>query len=226
MEVQPMLELLLKEVRAWGEKIDAETRATQARTKAIEARTAAMRDKRLKANMNASQEETTACQDAKETNPKDKADVVDGHKIPNEEEETMACQGMEARLEDEEPTSVDMKPEVAQDEKVRVKDATVMPVREPEKEMTSSARKETMACQEMEVCLEEERTSVDKKPEAADQRGICGSRMKLAAACRNIFRKSSTQRNCGPRKEVTATGIKITRCPGHRNMGQTENNVV
>jgi hypothetical protein len=121
MDTQQMSELLLKEIRtnkakmdadskawqevmsAWGEKMDAETRATQART-------AAMREKRLKANMNAWQEETTPCQDAMETNPKDKADVVDRHKIPNEEEETMACQEMEARLEDEEPASVDMKP--------------------------------------------------------------------------------------------------------------------
>jgi hypothetical protein len=45
-----------------------------------------------------------------ETSPRENEDVV---KIPNEEEETMACQKMEARLE-EEPTSVDMKPEAAE----------------------------------------------------------------------------------------------------------------
>jgi hypothetical protein len=58
-------------------------------------------------------------------------------------------------------------------------------------------------------------------------RGICGSRKKLAAACRkvsrratvawrkrNILRKSWTQRNCGLRKEVAAAGIKVTRRPG------------
>jgi hypothetical protein len=45
----------------------------------------------------------------------------------------MACQEMEARLEEEEPASVDMKPEVAQDEKVPIEDTTVMAVGEPKK---------------------------------------------------------------------------------------------
>jgi hypothetical protein len=58
-------------------------------------------------------------------------------------------------------------------------------------------------------------------------RGDCGSQKKLAAACRkasrratvawpkrNVFRKSWTHGNCGPRK-VTAAG-KVTRCAGHR----------
>jgi hypothetical protein len=62
--------------------------------------------------------------------------------------------------------------------------------------------------------------------------------MKLAAACRKvyrrataawrkriIFRKFSTQRNCGPRKDVTAAGIKITLCAGHRRMRQNEDNI-
>jgi hypothetical protein len=40
-------------------------------------------------------------------------------------------------------------------QEVPVQDATVMPVREPEEEMTSIIRKETMACQKMEAHLEE-----------------------------------------------------------------------
>jgi hypothetical protein len=36
----------------------------------------------------------------------------------------------------------------------------------------------------------------------------------------NIFRKIMTHGNCGPRKEVTATGIQITRCAGHKRMGE------
>jgi chromosome segregation ATPase len=53
-------------------------------------------------------------------------------------------------------------------------------------------------------------------------RGVCGSRKKLAAACRkasrratvalrkrNVFRKSWTHRNCGLRKEVTASRKKV-----------------
>jgi hypothetical protein len=60
-------------------------------------------------------------------------------------------------------------------------------------------------------------------------RGDCGSQKKLAAACRkasrrktvawckrNIFRKYWTHENCGPRKDVTAAGKKVTRCAGHR----------
>jgi hypothetical protein len=40
----------------------------KAETEAIEERTAAMREKRLKANINARQDETLACQDAMEAN--------------------------------------------------------------------------------------------------------------------------------------------------------------
>jgi hypothetical protein len=60
----------------------------------------------------------------------------------------MACQEMEARLEEEKLTSVDMKPEAAEQRKVPVEDATVMPVVEPQEE-TLNTRKETMACQEI-----------------------------------------------------------------------------
>jgi hypothetical protein len=47
----------------------------------------------------------------------------------------------------------------------------------------------------------------------------------VALRKKNIFRKSSTQRNCGSRKEVIATGLKSTRCAGHRHIGQNEHNV-
>jgi hypothetical protein len=82
--------------------------------------------------------------------------------------ETIACQEMEAHLEEEKPASVDTKPEAAQEEEVPIEDATVMPVIEPEEE-TLNTRKETMACQEMETRLEEEPTLVDRKPEVRQQ---------------------------------------------------------
>jgi hypothetical protein len=45
-----------------------------------------------------------------------------------------------------------------------------MPVREPEEELTPITQKETIACQEMEACLGEEKpTSVDRKPEAVEE---------------------------------------------------------
>jgi hypothetical protein len=52
---------------------------------------------------------------------------------PEIEEETMACQEMEARLEGKGPTSVNRKPEAAQQEEVPLEDAEVMPVGEPKK---------------------------------------------------------------------------------------------
>jgi hypothetical protein len=51
----------------------------------------------------------------------------------NTRKETMACQEMEARQEEEEPSSVDRKPEVAEQREVPVEDAEVMPVGKPKK---------------------------------------------------------------------------------------------
>jgi hypothetical protein len=39
---------------------------------------------------------------------------------------------------------------------------------------------------------------------------------------RSMAQEEHLQRNCGPWKEVTATGIKITRCAGHGRVGQNE----
>jgi hypothetical protein len=52
----------------------------------------------------------------------------------------MACQEMEARLEEEEPTSVDMKPKAAQEKEVPVEDATVMLVGEPKKKRSKDQK--------------------------------------------------------------------------------------
>jgi hypothetical protein len=42
---------------------------------------------------------------------------------------------------------------------------------------------------------------------------------------RNIFRKSLIQRNCGPRKEVTAAEMKVTRCAGQKRKVQNKDDV-
>jgi hypothetical protein len=47
--------------------------------------------------------------------------------------ETMACQGMEACLEEEKPTSLDRKSEAAEERQVAEEDPEVMPVGEPRK---------------------------------------------------------------------------------------------
>jgi hypothetical protein len=52
---------------------------------------------------------------------------------PQNEVETMACQGMEARPEEEKPTSADRKPEAAKQRKAPAENATVKPVGEPKK---------------------------------------------------------------------------------------------
>jgi hypothetical protein len=99
-----------------------------------------------------------ACQDAMEANlekletdPREKGDIVEQQKIPNEEvaihslracrNERTACQEAMEADEEKTPTSVDMKPEVAQKEEVPVQDATMMPVGEPEEEMTPITQK-------------------------------------------------------------------------------------
>jgi hypothetical protein len=46
-----------------------------------------------------------------------------------QEEGTMACQEVEARIEEKEPTSVDRKPEVAQQREVPKEDTVVQPVK-------------------------------------------------------------------------------------------------
>jgi hypothetical protein len=165
--------------------------------------------------------------------------------LKNIREETMACQeAMVARLGKEEPTSADMKacqdameanlegkeepaseeikPEVADDQEVPREDAAVMPVRGLRKQRRG--RKQAAGRR--------------KEPKELN-RGICGSREKLAAACkkvsrratvawrrRNILRKSWTRRSCGLRKEVTAAGMRITRCAGHGRKGRNKEIVI
>jgi hypothetical protein len=105
MEIQQILEMLAKmqekadadrkerkgeriafreEMRAWWEKIDAETNAIPAERKA-------MRDKRMEANLNACRKETMACQETTEANPEktepnpDMESEVEGREVPTEE---------------------------------------------------------------------------------------------------------------------------------------------
>jgi hypothetical protein len=124
-DMQRIIEMLVKmdaDRKAWREEMAAERRAIQART-----------------------EDTQA------------------------EMEEMACREMtEAHPEEKNPTSVDMKPELTQNEKVPVEVATVMPVVETEE--SSNTREEMMSCQEMEARQDEQKpTSADRKPEAAKE---------------------------------------------------------
>jgi DNA polymerase III gamma/tau subunit len=164
MDIQQMFELLRKESRAekraddrfkaWREKMAAETEATQAETEAIKARSAAMREKMGTSHM----------------------EMVSEFK-PEIEEETMASQEMEERLEKEEPTSVDRKPEVAQHRKVPVEDAVLKQV---------NGRKKRQRSKKQAAGRREEPKKLT--------RGDCGSRMKLAAACRKVSRHTTVTR--------------------------------
>jgi hypothetical protein len=130
---------------------------------------------------------------------------------------TMDLNGNTEEMECEEPASVEMKPEVAKQEAPR-EDAAVMPVRRLRKQRRG--RKQAAG-----RCEEPKKLN----------RGICGSREKLAAACRkvsrraavawrkiNVFRKILTHGSCGLRKEVTAARMKITRRAGHRSKRQNK----
>jgi hypothetical protein len=135
--------------------------------------------------------------------------------------QTTACQEKtEALLEGEKPNSVEMELDVGH-QGVPREDAAIMPV---EGRKTRHRGRKQAAGRHVE-------------PKELN-RGICGSRKKLAAAFRkmsrratvawrkrNVFRKILTHGNCGLRKEVTAAGMKVTRCLGHRHKGQNKDDV-
>jgi hypothetical protein len=97
-------------------------------------------------------------------------------------------------------------------------DATVMPVGEPRKRRRDRnldarrRRKQQERTQKKDGC---------RKNLVAARRGTT-HRAAVAWRKINVFRKILTHRYCGLRKEVTAVGMKITRCAGHRHKGQNK----
>jgi hypothetical protein len=166
-----------------------------------------------------------------EPSPGEKEAAVEMRETPNEDvaiyylrncrNETIAFQGTtEARLECEKPTPEDKESE-SEHREVPNEYAVVKPV---------SGRKKRHRGPKQAAGRRGEPKKLT--------RGDCGSRKKLAAACRkvsrratvawrkrNIFRKSWTQTNCGPRKEVTAAEMKVTRCAGHMRKEQNKDDV-
>jgi hypothetical protein len=90
------------------------------------------------------------------------------------DEETMACQEMEARLDEEEPTSVETKPEVAQQQEVPKEDTVVQPVKGRKRRLRG--KKQAAG-----------RRREPKKLTRED----CGPRMQLAASCRKVSRRAT-----------------------------------
>ncbi|PNF33112.1 hypothetical protein B7P43_G15637 [Cryptotermes secundus] len=193
---QQMMELLLREIRtsqeemvakldadskSWREELAAERRAIEARMEAIKARMKAMQENRG----------TSHKKMAADTKPKRDMETI----------ACQECQEMEAHLEEEKLTSVDGKPETAEEEEeIPVDDAVVKPVKGWKKRHKG-------------------------KKQAAGQlgepkkltRGICGSWMELtntdrkvshhaavALRRRDAFKKETTQGTFGCwRKELT-----------------------
>jgi hypothetical protein len=149
MDPQQMMELLLKEIRTNQEKAETDRKTDKEERKAD--RKAAQEDLMAKVDANQAKADADRVQmqqlmrtlqayQAKtdtflptmqemETSHKETAAVIE----PENEVNTMACQGMEARQEEEKPPSLDTKPEAAQREEVPVEDAEVIPVGEPKK---------------------------------------------------------------------------------------------
>jgi hypothetical protein len=91
---------------------------------------------------------------------------------PEMQVKTMACQEMEARQEEKEPTSVDRKPEVAQQREVLIKDAEVIPVGEPKKKR----------CKDRKAAADHRR-QMNKRTQSQG-----GCRKRLAVTCRGKSR--------------------------------------
>jgi hypothetical protein len=131
MDTQQMLELLLTKIDANQEKAEADRKATHEDLMAkMEADRAQMEEfmKTLQAYQAKTDAVPLAIQET-ETSHKKTAAAIE----PENEVETMACQGMEARPEEEKPTSADRKPEAAEEYEVPAENATVKPVGEPKK---------------------------------------------------------------------------------------------
>jgi hypothetical protein len=159
-------------IKSWREKIAAETEAIKGRTRVIQE------------NMGTSHKEMVA--------------VIE----PRRNMETIACQEMEAHPEEEKPTSMDRKPEAAEEEEVPVEDAVVKPVNGRKKRHRGKK-------QAAERCEEPEQHT----------RGTCATRRKLAAACRKVsqratgarrrreaFKKDRTQDGCQRRLAAACRG--------------------
>jgi hypothetical protein len=129
-------------------------------------------------------------------------------------EQTMAChEKTEARLEEEKPASMELKPEVADEE---VPYLCQQENRENESGPTTSGR--TAPPEEgMEAYPEE--GWVSKNFVAARRAAVAWRRI-------NFFRKNLTHGFCGLRKEVTAAGMRITRCAGHGRKGRNKKIVI
>jgi hypothetical protein len=128
----------------------------------------------------------------------------------------MGCQEKtEAYLEGKEgPASEEMKPEVAHQEVLR-EGAVVMPVGEPRKRRRDRRH---LAAQRRQK-KEQKRT---QRKDGCRRNLVAARRAAVAWRMINVFRKIPTHGYCELRREVTAAGMKITRCAGHGRKGRNK----
>ncbi|PNF25369.1 hypothetical protein B7P43_G10918 [Cryptotermes secundus] len=235
METQQMMEMLLKEMRANQLKADADRlrmedkmeenrrQEKEERKKEKEEMLKEIRANQVKLDVNQKQTEVLLTKlDAysKTGQEEEKPAPVDTKPATAQQEEvpivipvgaTMACLVMEARQEEEDLASANRKPEVAELQEVPVQDAEVMPVGEPKKKRRRDRHRRNM-----------------KNP----TRGSRGPQMKLAVVHRkvsrratvawrkrHIFKKSTTQGNCGPWHELAADSNVTSRAGATRRKG-------
>jgi hypothetical protein len=224
MEMQQMMEFFWKELRADREDFMARMEANRKKDKEErEADRKTAKEEILK-KMDEYQAKTDAILLALQVMETSHREMV-AEATLERNMEMIACQEMEERPEEEQPTSLDRKPEAAQQEEVPIQDTTVMPVREPEEELMPITQKETIACQEMEACLDEEKpTSVDRKPEAAEEEVVLKEdaivqlvkrrkrryRSKKQAAGRRREPKKLTRGDCGSWMQLAAACRKVS----------------
>jgi hypothetical protein len=207
MEMRQMMEMLLKEIKAGQEQMVTKMDANQAK---VEAK---MDANQAKADADRVQLQETmkimlVNQAKAEIRHKDFLARMDARwnawrEIMNDNhDKTLAYQEVEARPQEKEPTSVDTKPEAAEERQVPVEDAEVIPVKGRKKRH----RGKKQAAERW------------KEPEELT-RGLCGSWMKLAAACRkvscratvarrrrNAFKNKQTQDGCQRRLAAARRG--------------------
>jgi hypothetical protein len=123
-----------------------------------------------------------------ETSRKETATVIEPE---TDEVETMACQGMEARPEEEKPTSLETKPEATQQEEVPVEHAEVIPVGEPKKKrrrdrkLAAEHRRQKTNTSTRENCGPQERLAVTHRGRT--------HRATVARHMSDIFRPNTTR---------------------------------
>jgi hypothetical protein len=198
--------------KAFIEWMNAKTKTSQAETKAILAETKARREKRMEANTNDDRNESTACEDVMEARV-EYVEPASGD-IKVEQNETTAC--------NEEAEKIEENPEIMKSaeehQDVSSEDVVVGPVKGLKKRRRG--RKSTAGRR--------------GEPEKLN-RGNCGSRKKLAAACRKVsrhatvawrkrklFRKSETRGFCGSREGVT---VVDGRTSGHATVAWLKRNL-